>query len=94
MSAATIDRLLAPVRNRGKEGRRRTGISTPLRKNIAVRTFTVTVEDIRKRLPFPLLGLYVHNGRAFVNETLVDYCKQRDIELTRSGAYKKNADMD
>jgi hypothetical protein len=32
MSAATIDRLLAPIRNVGKQGRRRTGISTPLRK--------------------------------------------------------------
>ncbi len=144
MSAATIDRLLAPVRNGGKEGRRRTGISTPLRKSIAVRTFadwndpppgffemdmvahcgksvagrhvhslvltdiasawtvaaamvvreqtlvTVTVEDIRKRLPFPLLGLDVDNDSAFINETLVDYCKQRGIELTRSRAYKKN----
>lgn len=40
MSAATIDRLLRPLRNAGKQGRRRTGISTPLRKSIAVRTFT------------------------------------------------------
>ena len=48
------------------------------------------VEDIRKRLPFPLLGLDVDNDSAFINETLVDYCKQRGIELTRSRAYKKN----
>jgi len=39
MSAATMDRLLQTVRERGREGRRRSGISTPLRKSIAVRTF-------------------------------------------------------
>ena len=38
-SAATIDRLLAPVRDTSKQGRRRNSISTPLRKSIAVRTF-------------------------------------------------------
>lgn len=40
MSASTIDQLLAPIRNAGKQGRRRIGISTPLRKSIMVRTFT------------------------------------------------------
>jgi hypothetical protein len=39
MSAATMDRLLQTVRERGRAGRRRSGISTPLRKSIAVRTF-------------------------------------------------------
>jgi hypothetical protein len=39
MSAATMDRLLQTVRRTGKQGRRRSGISTPLRKSIAVRTF-------------------------------------------------------
>jgi len=39
MSAATMDRLLQTVRETGKQGRRRSGISTPLRKSIAVRTF-------------------------------------------------------
>jgi hypothetical protein len=143
-SAATIDRLLAPVRDTSKQGRRRNSISTPLRKSIAVRTFadwndpppgffemdmvahcgksvagshvhslvltdiasgwtvaaamvvreqtlvTVTVEDIRAHLPFPLLGLDVDNDSAFINETLVNYCKDRGIVLTRSRAYKKN----
>src|ERR1035438_3383082 len=144
MSAATMDRLLKTVRDTAKQGRRRNGISTPLRKSIAVRTFadwndpppgffemdmvahcgksvagshvhslvltdiasgwtvagamvvreqtlvTVTVEDIRKELPFPLLGLDVDSDSAFINQTLVDYCKDRKIELTRSRAYKKN----
>jgi hypothetical protein len=39
MSAATMDRILKPVREAGKQGRRRSGINTPLRKSIAVRTF-------------------------------------------------------
>ena len=143
-SAATIDRLLAPMREVGKQGRRKSGISTPLRKSIAVRTFadwndpppgffemdmvahcgksvagshvhslvltdiasawtvaapmvvceptliTVTIEQVRAQLPFPLLGLDVDNDSAFINETLVDYCRERGITLTRSRAYKKN----
>jgi hypothetical protein len=51
---------------------------------------TVTVEDVRRQLPFPLLGLDVDNDGAFINETLVNYCKDRGIVLTRSRAYKKN----
>ncbi|MCU1325223.1 MAG: transposase [Bryobacterales bacterium] len=51
---------------------------------------TMTVEDIRSQLPFPLLGLDVDNDAAFINATLVDYCRDRGIELTRSRAYKKN----
>jgi hypothetical protein len=144
MSAATMDRILKPVREAGKQGRRRSGINTPLRKSIAVRTFndwddpapgffemdmvahcgksvagshahslvltdiasgwteaaamvvreqtliTVTVEEIRVKLPFAMLGLDVDNDSAFINETVVDYCKDRKLELTRSRAYKKN----
>ena len=39
MSAATMDRLLQPVREVARQGRRRTAINTALRKSIAVRTF-------------------------------------------------------
>lgn len=39
MSAATMDRLLKPVRDAGANGRRKPGIRTPLRNSIAVRTF-------------------------------------------------------
>ncbi len=38
MSAATMDRLLKPVREAAKQGRRRTTINTALRKSIVVRT--------------------------------------------------------
>ena len=144
MSAATMDRLLKPIREAGKQQRRRSGINTPLRRSIAVRTFndwndpppgffemdmvahcgksvagshahslvltdiasgwteaaamvvreqtliTVTVDEVRVKLPFPMLGLDVDNDSAFINETVVDYCKERKIELTRSRPYKKN----
>lgn len=143
-SAATIDRLLAPVRQAGRQGRRRSTLNTPLRKSIAVRTFsdwndpppgflemdmvahcgksvagshvhslvltdiasgwteacalivreqtliTVRLEHVRCRLPFIVMGLDVDNDSAFINDTLVGYCKGHAIELTRSRAYKKN----
>ena len=144
MSAATIDRLLKPVREAGRQGRRKSGITTALRRSIAVRTFsdwndpppgffemdmvahcgksvagshahslvltdiasgwteaaamvvreqmliTVTVEEVRVKLPFPMLGLDVDNDSAFINQTVLNYCKERKIELTRSRPYKKN----
>ena len=144
MSAATMDRLLTPVRDNAKQGRRRTMINTPLRKSIPVRTFgdwhdpspgyfemdmvvhcgksTVgsyvhslvltdiasgwteaiamivreqtlvaeSVSDIRTKLPFTVRGLDVDNDSAFINDTLVSYCRDNQIELTRCRAYKKN----
>jgi hypothetical protein len=51
---------------------------------------TETVEVIRIQLPFPMLGLDVDNDSAFINETVLNYCKGHKIELTRSRAYKKN----
>jgi hypothetical protein len=144
MSAATMDRLLTPVRDTAKQGRRRTMMNTALRKSIAVRTFgdwhdpapgffemdmvvhcgkstvgsyvhslvltdiasgwteamamvvreqtliTESVSDIRTKLPFPVRGLDVDNDSAFINDTLVDYCRRNEIELTRCRAYKKN----
>ena len=51
---------------------------------------TLTVEAIRKKLSFPMLGLDVDNDSAFINFTVVDYCKDKEIKLTRSRVYKKN----
>jgi hypothetical protein len=144
MSAATMDRLLKPIRETAKQGKRRTTVNTPLRKSIIVRTFsdwndpppgyfemdmvahcgksvagshvhslvltdidsgwteaaamvvreqtlvTLTVEEIRNKLPFPMLGLDVDNDSAFINDTVVNYCRECSLELTRSRAYKKN----
>lgn len=46
--------------------------------------------DIRKRLPFPLLGIDSDNGGEFINSHLVNYCKQQGITFTRSRPYRKN----
>ena len=35
-------------------------------------------------------GADVDNDSAFINETVVSFCKSRKIKLTRSRAYKKN----
>ena len=51
---------------------------------------TETVQGIRARLPFSMLGLDVDNDSAFINETLLNYCRQHGLELTRSRAYRKN----
>ena len=51
---------------------------------------TETVHGIRARLPFPMLGLDVDNDSAFINETMLNYCREHKLELTRSRAYRKN----
>src|ERR1700692_4614929 len=50
----------------------------------------MTVEELRGELPFPLLGLDGDNDSAFINSTLLGYCRERGIELTQSRAYKKD----
>jgi hypothetical protein len=47
MSAATIDRLLRPVRALAKQDRRKVSVNTPLRKSITIRTY----EDWNNPLP-------------------------------------------
>ena len=48
------------------------------------------VENIRQRLPFPLLGLDSDNGSEFINGLLNRYCQSNNITFTRSRAYRKN----
>ncbi len=45
---------------------------------------TVKTDEVRARLPFAMLGLDVDNDSAFINETVVNFCRDRTIELTRS----------
>jgi len=49
-----------------------------------------SVDGIRNRLPFPLLGLDPDNGSEFINWHLFRYCKSADINLTRSRPNEKN----
>ena len=45
---------------------------------------------IRRRLPFPLLGIHSDGGREFINEPLFEYCQLAGIEFTRSRSYNRN----
>lgn len=48
------------------------------------------IEQVRKRLPFKLLGIDSDNGAEFINHMLKDYCDRRKIKFTRGRPYKKN----
>lgn len=48
------------------------------------------IQTIRRRLPFPLLGLDSDNGSEFVNNELLRYCQQERITFTRARPYRKN----
>lgn len=60
---------------------------------LVAREQTLVVESlqwVRPQLPVLLLGVDTDNDSAFMNESLFDYCKNENIELTRSRPYKKN----
>lgn len=142
-SAATIDRLLAPVREHGRSSRKRRKPTKP-GKEIPVRTFadwkepqpgsleidfvahcggsmagsfihSLVATDVcsgwtecaalvvreqalvvqgldalSKQLPFSIRAIDSDNDGAFINETLLSFCKERKIEFTRSRPYHKN----
>ena len=60
---------------------------------LLVREQTVLVavlSEIRKRMPFPLLGFDTDNDSVFMNETVQSYCKEAGVEFTRCRPYRKN----
>src|SRR5829696_806632 len=46
--------------------------------------------ELRKLLPFDLLGFDTDNDRVFMNETVRDYCQAAGIAFTRCRPYRKN----
>jgi len=142
-SAATIDRLLSPIRNRTRSRRKRRR-SPKVSKQVPIRTFadwdgpnpgyfeidfvvhcgglmagafihTLNATDVSsgwtefipllareqslvveglealfQQIPFPVLGIDSDNDGAFINDTLLRFCKKHHIEFTRSRAYHKN----
>jgi hypothetical protein len=48
------------------------------------------LKEIRRRLPFELLGIDSDNGSEFINSHLYGYCEQEKITFTRARAYRKN----
>ncbi len=48
------------------------------------------LQQIKTRLPFPLLGIDSDNGTEFINGHLLRYCQQHSLTFTRCRAYHKN----
>ena len=48
------------------------------------------LDEIRKELPFELLGIDSDNGSEFINHHLVKYCEKSGIQFTRGRPYKKD----
>jgi len=48
------------------------------------------LDDIRRGLPFPLLGIDSDSGSEFINMQFVRWCQLQKLHFTRSRPYKKN----
>jgi hypothetical protein len=48
------------------------------------------LEELRKIVPLPVLGLDTDNGSEFINYALLEFCESQTITFTRSRPYKKN----
>jgi hypothetical protein len=48
------------------------------------------LDVIFQQIPFPILGIDSDNDSAFINDTLLAFCRKNKIEFTRSRAYHKN----
>ena len=51
---------------------------------------TRVLDEVRKTLPFPLLGFDTDNDSVFMNETIRGYCADAGVEFTRCRPYRKN----
>jgi len=51
---------------------------------------TEAIEALRPLMPFPRRALDTDNGSEFLNDRLIEYCHERNIEFTRSRPYRKN----
>jgi hypothetical protein len=54
------------------------------------RLLTEVLTELRKLLPFALLGFDTDNDSVFVNETVQEYCLNADVAFTRCRPYRKN----
>jgi hypothetical protein len=59
-------------------------------RNKARRWTLEALRLIRTRLPFPLLGVDSDNGGEFINDHLLNFCRDEKITFTRSRPYRKN----
>jgi hypothetical protein len=54
------------------------------------RLLTEVLGELRKLLPFVLLGFDTDNDSVFMNETVRDYCQESGVAFTRCRPYRKN----
>ncbi|MDI6867973.1 MAG: transposase family protein [Coprothermobacterota bacterium] len=59
-------------------------------RNKAQKWVYEAIEEMRKRLPFELLGIDSDNGAEFINAHLMRYSKEYKITFTRSRKYRKD----
>jgi len=59
-------------------------------QNKAQRWCFEALEDIRRSLPFTLLGVDSDNGSEFINERILGWCAEHEITFTRSRPGRKN----
>ena len=60
---------------------------------LVVRDGVLVIEALdraRELFPFPLKGVDFDNDSAFMNDLVVDWCREQGLEVTRSRAYRKN----
>jgi hypothetical protein len=98
MSAATMDRLLEPVREAGKQGRRRSHLNTALRKSIAVRTFNDWNDpppgffemDMVAHCGKSVAGSHVHSlGRSWPSGHGWYWCRSQSVPRTAIAGWKQ-----
>jgi hypothetical protein len=49
--------------------------------------------NVKRRMPFPWLGAHPDTGSEFINQFVVNWCREEKIDLTRSRPSKKNDNM-
>ena len=54
------------------------------------RLLTEVLSELRKVLPFALIGFDTDNDSVFMNATVLEYCAQSEVEFTRSRPYRKS----
>jgi hypothetical protein len=59
-------------------------------RNKARRWALEALRLIRTRLPFPMQGIDSDNGSEFINDHLLNFCRDEKITFTRSRPYRKN----
>jgi hypothetical protein len=60
---------------------------------LPAREQTLVIEGFAKvcaELPFPTHGFNSANDSAFINDTVLDFCRAKGLQFTRSRAYRKN----